>query len=219
MEWGKPSVNPGHSTGRIRRTRRANHRGRRGAGFTIPELLVVIGITVAMTGVLLVNVQRGRGRDVVRTAAEQLRLDIERQRSIARAGDAAVQDVDAYGIAFDRGRDDRYILFADRVACVTDAWGERSCAGNGQYDSGDATEPDETLPGGVVLLPEYVRIVGVAPASHVDVRFTEPNARLRMSPDQPSTIITLAHVRSGASWRVRVDAISGRVFTEPVTSP
>lgn len=215
MEWEyKSPVN------RRKPQARSNCLGR-AVGFTLPELLVAIGMMVVMTGVLLVHVQRGRRSDALRNAAYRLAANFERQRVAATSGAALADDVDAYGVMLDLRHDDRYVLFADRVACVQDRWGGTTCAGNGQYDPGNLTEPDEAIPGGVIVLPSGIHIADLSSNIRADVRFVIPGARMAIVPDQPTLTVTLQHEGRAETRRVTITTIADRVSVESaaVSSP
>ncbi|OGM29555.1 hypothetical protein A2630_01010 [Candidatus Woesebacteria bacterium RIFCSPHIGHO2_01_FULL_44_10] len=67
----------------------------RKAGFTLPELIVVIGIVLALFGIAAVNLVGVQRRSYLDTTVSKLLIDIKEQQTRAMAGDT--QDGDQQG--------------------------------------------------------------------------------------------------------------------------
>lgn len=189
------------------------HDSRKPAGFTLLELVVVIGIFLVMTGVLLANFRRSRQGDVVRISALRLSTDIQRMQAAALSGGGADQGAAAYGVHVQMSQPDRYVLFGDRVACQDDAQGQQTCLANGRYDAG--RDPAEEITGGVVPLPADVRMTSVDPAAEaMDILFQPPRGTVTITPDAVEVRLTLRHTAFDDTRVVSVNRISGRVDVE-----
>lgn len=182
-------------------------------GFTLLELVVVIGIFLVMTGVLLTNFRRGRQGDVVRIAALRFSTDIQRMQAAALSGGGAAQGAAAYGVHVSTAQPDQYVLFGDRVVCQEDAQGQQACLANGRYDAG--AEPAEVLANGVVQFPTDVRITSTDPAAAgTDILFQPPRGAVTITPDAVEVRVTLRHTAFNDTRVVSVNRISGRVDVE-----
>lgn len=83
------------------------------AGFTIIELLVVIGIITILSGIMLLNYQTGKEQFALQRSAFKLAQDIRRVQAMAMSAREFESNVPSgYGIRFALGVSN-YILFAD----------------------------------------------------------------------------------------------------------
>lgn len=182
-------------------------------GFTLLELIIVIGIFVVMSGMLLANFRRSRHGDVVRVAALRLASDVQRMQALALSGSAELAGAVAYGVHVDIGNSRQYILFGDLVRCAPDAQGQGVCAANGAYDAG--TDPSELLHGGEVALAAGVHLGRLTPDENaVDVIFRPPRGAVSITPEAIEARIVFAHDATSDTRTVTVNRISGRVNTE-----
>lgn len=182
-------------------------------GFSLLELIVVIGIFIVMSGMLLANFRRSRFGDVTRIAALRFASDVQRMQSNALSGASEDGGAAAYGVHVDTANSRRYILFGDRVRCGPDANGKEVCASNGTYDAG--ANPAEELVNGVVPLANGVRIDRMTPdADVIDVLFRPPRGTVAVTPDAVEVRIVFAHDAVSETRSVTINRISGRVDTE-----
>lgn len=85
-----------------------------GAGFTLIELLVVVSIIVLMTALTLPNYRSGDNQLVLQRSAHKIAQDLRRAQEFAiSAKEFNGSMPGGYGIYFDSGQSDRYIMFAD----------------------------------------------------------------------------------------------------------
>ena len=83
-------------------------------GFTMIELLVVIGIIVIFTGILLPNYRSGNRNLALQRSVHKLSQDIRRAQGFAiSAKEFNGQSPDGYGVYFDSNNPTKYIIFAD----------------------------------------------------------------------------------------------------------
>ena len=188
------------------------------SGFTLFELIIVIGIFLLISGMLLVNFRRSRQGDVVRITALRLTTDVQRMQTAALAGGVEDRLAVAYGVHVDTAQPGRYVLFGDRIRCAEDAQGAGVCRANGQYDAG--VDPREELGDGAISLPINVRIAGIrtvppdAAVPAVDVLFRPPRGTVVIAPDATEVRIILRHTDYDDTRTVTINRISGRVNVE-----
>lgn len=110
----------------MRNTSKANFQRTR--GFTLIELIVVVGILALLTTIILANHQRFGGQVLLRNFAYDVGLSIREAQvygiAVKRFG---TDEYDAgYGIYFNKATPTEYVLFADIYPSP----------GNGAYDAG-----------------------------------------------------------------------------------
>ncbi len=139
-------------------------------GFTLVELLVVIGIMVFMTSLVLPNWRRGNKGLALERALHQVAQDITRAQELslrAQFFQCQVGSIKGYGIHWDRtAMPDSYLLFAD-------------CNGNEQYDTSDTTV--ETL-----SLEPGIAISSLSPDPQLSIVFVPPEPRVVIKPGDPA---------------------------------
>lgn len=139
-------------------------------GFTLPEILVVVGIMIFMTALILPNWRRGNQGLAIDRAIHRIAQDITRAEEMAlRAQFFQCQagSIKGYGVYWDRtAMPDSYVLFAD-------------CNGNEAYDGSDATV--ETI-----AIENGVNISSLSPDPSFSIVFTPPEPRVLISPGAPS---------------------------------
>jgi len=144
-------------------------------GFTLVELLVVIGIIILLSAIILPDYRAGERQFALQRSAHKLAQDLRRAQEMAMSAKefpgAPATFKGAHGIKFQTNSSD-YILFAD--------------LDNDQvYDSG---EEIETLP-----LEKKVKISNLSPASPLTISFTPPDPTVNINPSDSSATITLSN--------------------------
>ena len=111
-------------------------------GFTLTELLVIIGIIAVMTAVVFPNIRLGDKRLALERATQKLAQDVGRAAELAlrvQEYNCGVGSVSGYGIYFDTNTPRKYLLFVD-------------CNDNQIYDlSADGISETIELESGVVI--------------------------------------------------------------------
>ncbi|MFH2136366.1 MAG: GspH/FimT family pseudopilin [Patescibacteria group bacterium] len=168
-------------------------------GFTIIELLVSLGIFIIVTTMVVTNFRGGSRSDELKIAAETVASNLRRAQNMALAGEQfeGITPAGGYGIYFNLGNPDKYIIFADKN-------------GNLAYDAG------EVLPDGLITLPPNMVIVGVLPAASSAVVFKPPKPTVYINGGTVNDIIavTVKHNLSGKSKKIVLNRISGRIDVE-----
>lgn len=140
-------------------------------GFTLPEILVVIGIMIFMTALVLPNWRRGSQELALDRALHQVAQDITRaEESALRAQFFQCQtgSIKGYGVYWDRtAMPDSYILFAD-------------CNGSEKYES-NVDSVVETI-----VLEPGVAISSLSPDPSFSIVFSPPEPSVRIKPGNPS---------------------------------
>src|SRR3989344_8930515 len=139
-------------------------------GFTLIEILVVIGIMIFMTALVLPNWRRGNQELAIDRALHQVAQDITRaEESALRAQFFQCQtgSIKGYGVYWDRTEmPDSYLVFAD-------------CNGNEQYDISDTTVETIEIENGI-------SISSLSPDPFFSIVFTPPEPRVAIKPGDPS---------------------------------
>ena len=147
---------------------------RRGAGFTIPELLVVVAIIVLMTGLILPNWRSGERTLALNRVVHKAGQDVRRAQELAlraQAHNCTAGTISGYGVYFNSNSPTSYIIFAE-------------CSGNFEYDLG-IDDIIETL-----FLESSIEIQSVSPSPAVSILFIPPTPLIFIKPgDPPSTQI------------------------------
>jgi prepilin-type N-terminal cleavage/methylation domain-containing protein len=143
-------------------------------GFTLIELVVVIGLIALMTALVLPNYRSGDQRLALQRSAHKLSQDLRRVQEMAISAkefDGAPADYDySYGVYLREDQPTQYILFAD--------------LDNGKdYDSGEEIE--------ILAFETRVEIGNLSPASSLTIVFSPPDPTVTLSPDASSVSITI----------------------------
>ncbi len=168
-------------------------------GFTIIELLISLGIFIIVTTMVVSNFRGGSRSDELKIAAETVASNLRRAQNMALAGEQflGMTPLGGYGVSFNLGNPDGYIIFADKN-------------GNFFYDDGEA------LPGGSISLPLDIVITGISPAAASAVTFKppKPTAYINGGTIDNLLAITLKHSLSGKMKKIILNRISGRIDVE-----
>jgi len=150
-----------------------------GAGFTLTELLVVIGIMILMAALITPNWRRGNQALALERAVHKVSQDITRARELALRAQffqCEQGSINGYGLYWDRtAMPDSYLLFAD-------------CNGSRQYES----NVDSTVE--TMVLEQGVAISSLNPDPSLSIVFVPPEPSVTIKPGNPSqaqVILTL----------------------------
>ncbi len=164
-------------------------------GFTLLELLTVVGVIATLSAVVLGGYNTGEGRFTLQRSAVQLGQDIRRTSNMAMTGKSDLSffgeifPEGGYGIYFAKDHD-HYIIFGD-------------CNDNGDYDSsGEAiscasSTVSAPFPEQVekVSLESEIKIIDISPTSAVSITFFPPDPLIQIRGDDTvlydDAIITL----------------------------
>lgn len=168
-------------------------------GFTLIELLVSVSIFVIITGMVVANFRAGSRNDELRISAQALVSDLRKAQNMALAGEL-VNDISppgGYGVYFNIGTPDRYIIFAD-------------LDGELDYDIGEA------ISGGTIILPEDVVITSIQPLVISSAIFKPPKPTIYINggTDESTFSVTLTHALNNQTRQVVVKRISGQIGLE-----
>ncbi len=143
----------------------------KGKGFTLIEILMVIGIMIFMTVLVLPNWRRGNQGLAMERALHQIAQDITRAEEMAlRAQFFQCQtgSIKGYGVYWDRAAmPDSYILFAD-------------CNSSNQYES----QVDSIVE--TIALEPGVAISSLSPDPSFSIVFAPPEPAVTIKPGNPS---------------------------------
>ena len=161
---------------KVLRTKKKNKKKVSLNGFTLVELLVVIGIIAILTLILFVNYQPFKREFALQRAATKLAQDIRRMEGMAISSQSFSSCGSGYkyqyGIFFKQSQPEEYNLFVD-------------CNNNGDYDSGiDKIIETIDLESGISILSlssSFLRIV-----------FSPPDPIVTIKPSASSAVITLS---------------------------
>jgi len=144
--------------------------------FTLIELLVVVSIIVLITALTLPNYRSGDSQLAIQRSAHKIAQDLRRAQEFAISVKEFNGNVpDGYGIYFNLGQPDRYIMFAD--------------LNNDQAYSGTTEEKAEE-----VILEGNVVLKSFAPsttAPTMTVFFAPPGPSIQFFPDTTTTAINI----------------------------
>jgi prepilin-type N-terminal cleavage/methylation domain-containing protein len=148
------------------------------SGFTLIEMLVVIGIMTVVSGVVLANNSRFGGQVLLQNLAYDIALSIRQSQvygiSVQRFGTAATF-APAYGMYFNVSSPTTYVLFGD----VTP---------NGIFDTGETVQ-STTIQSGFSISELYATVGGVETAVNslnITYRRPDPDAYITIN----NTVLT-----------------------------
>lgn len=167
------------------------------SGFTLLELIISLGITLVITGIVIANFQQADRNFALRQATLQLESNLRRMKLLSLAGSQTQGSVPlgGYGLWFSQAEPQRYILFAD-------------FDGNREYDLG------EELSDGLVQLPMAVTIKNLSPAARLTLVFSQPQAKIFLNQHEREVnfvAITLEHAQTHSFKVVVLNTLSGQV--------
>lgn len=151
-------------------------------GFTLPELLVVAGIIVLMTGLMVPLWRSGQRTLALDRAVHKAGQDVRRAQELALRAQAyacSIGSIYGYGVFFDAGNPDSYILFAE---CDSASIG---------YDAG-ADALMET-----VQIERGAEISAVSPTSQISIVFAPPTPSVLIKPGDPASTTISFHRTDG----------------------
>ncbi len=149
-------------------------------GFTIAEIMVVLGIFAVVSGIILFNYQSFRTNTTVNTVSQEIALTVRKAQSYAlglqATGILANLPIKGYGVRFESTRPDQITFFTELSPvdnqfttstnfCGAPVPGEE-CIEYYRIETGDKIE-DLIVDGEVLKLTD--------PASSVDVIFKKPS--------------------------------------------
>lgn len=158
----------------------------RSQGFTLTEILVVIGVVVLLTGILIPNWRLGEKELKLQRATAKLAQDILRTGELAlRVEDFDCQagSVSGYGIHFDASSPDSYLIFAE-------------CNSSNEY---------EAVSDGVVetiMLENGVVISSVSPSPVFNAVFLPPKPAVYIMPGALLEGVITLQVSPGGHERI-----------------
>lgn len=139
-------------------------------GFTLTELLVVIGLIVLMTALVLPNFRLGGKQLALNRSANKVAQDFGRAAKLALRVEQYTCDIgtaSAYGVYFNTSFPTSYIVFAE-------------CNGTNVYESGF----DGIIE--TVSLESGVEISALSPSPSFSVVFTPPDPKISILPTSPT---------------------------------
>lgn len=150
------------------------------SGFTIAEMMVVLGIFAVVSGIILFNYRSFRTNTTVNTVSQEIALTVRKAQSYAlglqASGVLASLPVKGYGVRFESTRPDQITFFAELSPadnqytttanlCGTPGLGEE-CIEYYKIDTGDKIEE-------LIINSDVIKLTD--PLSSVDVIFKKPS--------------------------------------------
>ena len=143
-------------------------------GFTLIELVVVIGIIVLLTALTLPNYRAGDKQLSLQRSVSKLSQDLRRAQEMAMSSrefiGAPPTFRGGYGIYFNLSQPGQYILFAD-------------LDNENDYDTGEAVE--------TLVLESKIIIDSLSPSGPLTIVFIPPDPTIVFSPDAAIASITV----------------------------
>jgi prepilin-type N-terminal cleavage/methylation domain-containing protein len=139
----------------------------RSRGFTLVELLVVIGIIAVISAIVFANYRQGERQFSLQRSSYSLVQDIRSAQNMAMGARSVGGTVpEGYGVYFNSSLPDQYILFADN--------------GDGLYGAGD-TDID------TLYLETGITITNLSTGGTLTVVFSPPDPRVSISGNEGIT--------------------------------
>ena len=149
-----------------------SNRQNRSRGFTLFEMLVVVGIMVIVTGVVLANFPGFRNESNLDLVAQEVAVAIRQAQTYGIATREKGGTFDSYGVNFVNNNSTRFIIFADKSTSGT----------QNKYDSGELVEQFD-FKGGIKLASNGLKFCGNSgctdfagnPQAGVNIMFYRPD--------------------------------------------
>lgn len=161
--------------------------GKQHKGFTLTELLVVIGIMAVMTAVVFPNIRLGDKRLALERASQKLAQDTGRMLELSlrvhEYNCSGGGSVSGYGVFFDIGSPTEYVLFVD-------------CNDNQKYNSG--------IDGifGIVEIESGIQISAVSINPKFSVVFLPPDPEVFFNPGNETEVQVTLQESSGSATKI-----------------
>ena len=142
----------------------------RGAGFTLPELLVAVAIIVLMTALILPTWKSGERTLALDRVVHKAGQDVRRTQELAlgaRPYTCQTGSMFGYGIFFDSSSPNSYLVFAE---CDENTIG---------YNAGTDGIVE------TITLENNVQIASVSPTSQISIVFVPPTPTVFLKPGDP----------------------------------
>jgi type II secretory pathway pseudopilin PulG len=177
---------------------------KKGAGFTIIDMLAALGIIVILSGIIATNFNNFRVASNLDSDVEQLSALLRQAQLWSLSGQTrnGVRPTGGWGVHLDEcsAGSCTYFLFADLFPTGT---------ANYVYDAGS----DDIVSEGV--MDNLVEITTLSPvsAASLDIVFSSPSAEIYLNGAQveAASVITLTHTTSQDQGIVTINRLSGRI--------
>jgi len=161
-----------------------SNRQNRSRGFTLFEMLVVVGIMVIVTGVVLANFPGFRNKSNLDLVAQEVAVAIRQAQTYGIATREKGGTFDSYGVNFVNNNSTRFIIFADKSTSGT----------QNKYDSGELVEQFD-FKGGIKLASNGLKFCGNSgctdfagnPQAGVNIMFYRPDPERKKVPKSERT--------------------------------
>ncbi|MDO8574969.1 MAG: prepilin-type N-terminal cleavage/methylation domain-containing protein [bacterium] len=154
-------------------------------GFTLIEMLVVLAITVIITGVVIFNIGAERQNSALMRSAQKLSLDLRRAQNFSLSS-KVFKNLGVpcgWGAHFNGIGSDSYIIFADLAV-------NQNCSDRDFIRAANGSEDFETI-----NLESGITVSSLS-SGLSDVVFTPPDPTVTFMPNQTSANITLINKNS-----------------------
>jgi len=206
-----------------------------GAGFTLVELMVVLAIIVVISGIVLSSQSSFNKSLILANTAYDIGLTLRSAQTFGLSSRAAAADASVgYGLHFQTGTTDSYILFADTAGGTSCAGMPPDCKpGDHVYTSGVDAPPVQTYElGNNMRVSDFCALSGGSWScsaggglSSLDIVFARPNpdpfmsANGSYSPVFPVTKACITITSSQGGARFITVAESGQIIANAASCP
>ncbi len=163
---------------------------KKGAGFTLVELLVVVSLISLFSVLLMTNYRSGDAQLKLQRSSYKLAQDIGRAEEMAiSAKDFQGTIPSGFGIYLNLNQPSQYILFADLNA-------------NKQYDTGEAVETlkfENTV--------SLQALVPISAGSSLAITFSPPDPTISFSPDSAVVSVTIKTTGVASQKTIQVNKV------------